>query len=65
MNSKQESFRRKEDRKIGREEEKAMDTVRMGIVGFGNMGTGHAGNIAAGKIDHMVLAGIADISQER
>lgn len=38
VNSKQESFRRKEDRKIGREEEKAMDTVRMGIVGFGNMG---------------------------
>lgn len=65
VNSKQESFRRKEDRKIGREEEKAMDTVRMGIVGFGNMGTKHAGNIAAGKIDHMVLAGIADISEER
>lgn len=42
-----------------------MEKVRMGIIGFGNMGTAHCNNIYSGKIPNMVLAGICDISKER
>ena len=42
-----------------------MEKIRMGIVGFGNMGTGHCKNISGGKIENMELAGICDISEER
>ncbi|MBO5292401.1 MAG: Gfo/Idh/MocA family oxidoreductase [Lachnospiraceae bacterium] len=42
-----------------------MDTIRMGIIGFGNMGTGHCKNIFDGKIPGMVLGGICDILEER
>ena len=29
-----------------------MDKVRFGIVGYGNMGTGHAKNLLEGKIEN-------------
>ncbi len=39
-----------------------METVRVGIVGVGNIGYAHALNIAAGKIDGMVLSALCDIN---
>lgn len=42
-----------------------MDKVRMGLIGFGNMGTGHAANVAAGKVPGMELAALCDISEAR
>lgn len=42
-----------------------MEEIRMGIVGVGNMGSGHAGNISAGKVPGMVLGALCDISEER
>ena len=37
-----------------------MEKVRFGIVGCGNMGTGHARNIAAGKVINGTLAALCD-----
>ena len=42
-----------------------MDTVRMGIIGIGNMGSSHAKNIFAGNIPDMVLTAVADVKAER
>jgi len=42
-----------------------MDKVRVGIIGLGNMGTGHATNITAGKVKRMELTAICDIAQNR
>ena len=42
-----------------------MEKLRMGIVGFGNMGTGHAKNLIEGKVPKMELAAICDISPDR
>ena len=42
-----------------------MDTVRMGIIGVGNMGSSHAKNIYDNQVPGMVLAAIADINPER
>lgn len=42
-----------------------MKKLRMGIVGFGNMGTGHAKNLIEGKVPKMELAAICDISPDR
>lgn len=42
-----------------------MKTVRMGIIGLGNMGTSHAKNITGGKVPGMELAAICDISEAR
>ncbi len=42
-----------------------MDTVRVGIIGVGNMGSGHAKNIVAGKVEGMTLTAIADINPAR
>ena len=38
-----------------------MDKVRFGIVGFGNMGTGHCKYLNAGEIEGATLAAICDI----
>lgn len=43
----------------------ADNKVRLGVIGFGNMGTGHAGNVAGGKVPDMVLGAICDISPAR
>lgn len=42
-----------------------MNQIRMGIVGFGNMGTSHCHRLAAGAVARTVLAAICDISAER
>ncbi len=42
-----------------------MDKVRLGIIGVGNMGTGHINNIQAGKCPEIVLTAVADRKAER
>ena len=42
-----------------------MDKVRLGIIGFGNMGTGHTKNIMDGKCPEIELTAIADRKEER
>ena len=41
------------------------DKVRLGIVGLGNMGATHAGNIRAGKIPRLELAAVCDVDAAR
>lgn len=42
-----------------------MDQVRLGIIGFGNMGSGHTKNILAGKCPEIKLCAVADVKRER
>ena len=42
-----------------------MNQIRLGIIGYGNMGTGHAKNILEGKCPEIELAAIADINPKR
>ena len=42
-----------------------MEKVRFGIVGCGNMGTGHAKNFAEGKIENGILAAACDINPKK
>ena len=42
-----------------------MDKVRFGIVGYGNMGTGHAKNFFNGKIDNGIVTAICDINPKK
>lgn len=42
-----------------------MDKVRFGIVGCGNMGTGHANNFLAGKIPNAVITAFCDINPKK
>ncbi len=42
-----------------------METLRVGIIGFGNMGSAHAKHIFDGKVDGMVLTAVCDISDVR
>lgn len=42
-----------------------VDKIRLGIVGFGNMGTTHAKNLASGIVKHMTLGAVCDIDEER
>ncbi len=42
-----------------------MKKVRLGIIGIGNMGTGHAKNIIAGKCPEIQLTAVADINPDR
>ncbi len=42
-----------------------MEQVRMGIIGIGNMGSGHAGTINDGKIPGMKLTAVADLRESR
>ena len=42
-----------------------METVRLGIIGVGNMGSGHANNIKAGKCPEITLTAVADINPAR
>ena len=39
--------------------------VRLGVIGFGNMGTAHCGNVASGKVPKMELTAICDIAPAR
>jgi Predicted dehydrogenases and related proteins len=42
-----------------------MNEVRLGIIGVGNMGSGHIGNIEAGRINNLKLTAICDIVPEK
>ena len=42
-----------------------MDKVRFGVVGLGNMGSGHTRNLFEGKIPGAVLTAVCDIKPER
>lgn len=42
-----------------------MEQVRFGIVGVGNMGSGHAKNLLTGKINGGILNAVCDISEEK
>lgn len=42
-----------------------MGKIKLGIIGIGNMGSGHANNIKNGKCPEIELAAIADINSER
>ena len=42
-----------------------MNKVRIGIVGLGNMGSGHAHQFLAGKVSRMELAAVADSDPEK
>ncbi|WP_105616152.1 Gfo/Idh/MocA family protein [Vallitalea okinawensis] len=42
-----------------------MDKVRIGVIGIGNMGSGHAKNIVAGKVTNGELVAICDIDQDK
>lgn len=41
------------------------ETIRVGIIGLGNMGTTHAKNLTAGKVPQMTLSAICDINPDR
>ena len=38
-----------------------MEKVRLGIIGIGNMGSGHANSIVEGKVPEMELAAVAEV----
>ena len=42
-----------------------MEKVRFGIVGCGNMGTGHANNFLAGKIENGYISAVCDINPKK
>ncbi len=42
-----------------------MEKVRLGIIGYGNMGTTHAKNVMAGKVPKMELTAVCDCSADR
>ncbi|MBQ7322447.1 MAG: Gfo/Idh/MocA family oxidoreductase [Clostridia bacterium] len=42
-----------------------MSKIRLGIIGYGNMGSGHTKNIFKGKCPEVALTAIADINPER
>lgn len=42
-----------------------MEKIKLGIIGIGNMGSGHASNIKDGKCPEIELLAIADSNPER
>ncbi len=42
-----------------------MEKVRFGIIGVGNMGSGHSKNLLAGKVTNGVLAAVCDLKQSK
>lgn len=42
-----------------------MDTVRIGVIGIGNMGSVHAAQLFAGRVKHAVLTAVCDCDGER
>ncbi len=42
-----------------------MEQVRLGIIGIGNMGTGHARSLMAGEVPDMALTAVADVNPAR
>ena len=46
-------------------ENRIMEKVRFGIIGVGNMGSGHSKNLLAGKVENGVLAAVCDLKQSK
>ena len=42
-----------------------MQKVRLGVIGFGSMGTTHCKNVFDGKVPNMEIGAICDISEDR
>lgn len=42
-----------------------MNSVRIGVIGIGNMGSAHAKGIYDGKVSQMVLTAVCDVDEER
>ncbi len=42
-----------------------MDKIRLGIIGIGNMGSGHASNVLKGNCPDIVLTAVADTNPDR
>ncbi len=42
-----------------------MDKLKIGVIGYGNMGTGHVANLMAGKVEEMELTAVCDIAPAR
>ena len=42
-----------------------MDTIRVGVIGIGNMGSAHAACVFSGKIQGLSLYAVCDIVPER
>ncbi len=42
-----------------------MEQVKLGIIGIGNMGSGHCNNILAGKTPEIALTAVADLKESR
>ena len=42
-----------------------MDKVKIGIIGIGNMGSGHCGTLLKGAIENAELAAVADVKENR
>ena len=42
-----------------------MSKIRMGVIGYGNMGTGHCNSILTGKTPEIELTCVADIREVR
>ena len=42
-----------------------MEKVKIGIIGYGNMGTGHVNNLMGGKVKDMELTAVCDIAPAR
>ena len=42
-----------------------MEQVRLGIIGVGNMGSGHTANIMAGKVPEVRITAAADLRESR
>lgn len=42
-----------------------MKTVKYGIIGLGNMGTGHIGNFMTGEVPNATVTAIADVKKDR
>ena len=42
-----------------------MSKVKLGVIGYGNMGTSHVRNIMEGKVPNMEVGAICDMSAAR
>lgn len=42
-----------------------MEKIRLGVIGFGNMGTGHVKSVVEGRVNDMVMGAICDTSPAR
>ena len=42
-----------------------MNKIRLGIVGLGNMGSGHCKTLLEGKVPELELAAVADVKESK